>query len=213
MLPPDTPANGFDNDAEALHVSSFLMEQYLEAADKVLDAAIVNGPKPWMLKKRFDIKDEKSVKPTGSVYRHLDDSVAIFSSWVSANIQVTLWKFHSHFRGNYRFRISAYAFQTDKPVTFHMTAGTMKAVTEERIVGYYDVPPGKPTVIEFVEKLEPKNTVRFVVDGPGRDPAAWSRRSGRRTTRGRGWRSSGWRSKGRCTRPGRRRATAGFSAT
>jgi hypothetical protein len=103
----------------------------------------------------------------GSVYRHLEDSVAIFSSWVSANIQVTLWQFFSHFRGNYRFRISAYAFQTDKPVTFHMTAGTMKAVTEERIVGYYDVPSGKPTVIEFVEKLEPKNTVRFVVDGLG----------------------------------------------
>src|SRR5213078_1468065 len=35
------------------------------------------------------------------------------------------------------------------------------------IVGYHDVPPGKPTVIEFVEKLEPKNTVRFVVDGLG----------------------------------------------
>ena len=150
-----------------MHVSSFLMEQYLEAADKVLDAAIVNGPKPRMIKKRFNIKDEKSVKATGSVYRHLEDAVAIFSSWVSANIQVTLWNFFSHFRGNYRFRISAYAFQTEKPVTFHMTAGTMTAVTEERIVGYYDVPPGKPTVIEFVEKLEPRNTVRFVVDGLG----------------------------------------------
>jgi mono/diheme cytochrome c family protein len=167
VLPADIPVNGFDNGAEALHVSSFLMEQYLEAADKVLDAAIVNGPKPWMIKKRFDIKDEKSVNPKGSVYRHLDDSVAIFSSWVSANIQVTLWQFFTHFRGDYRFRISAYAFQTDKPVTFHMTAGTMKAVTEERIVGYHDVPPGKPTVIEFVEKLEPRNTVRFVVDGLG----------------------------------------------
>jgi len=167
LLPEDTSANGFDNNAEALHTSSFLMEQYLEAADRVLDAAIVNGQRPWLLKKRFDIKDEKSVKPTGSVYRHVDDSVVIFSSWVSANIQVSLWQFFTHFRGNYRFRISAYAFQTDKPVTFHMTAGTMKAVTEERIVGYHDVPPGKPTVIEFVEKLEPKNTVRFVVDNMG----------------------------------------------
>lgn len=170
LLPPDPTANGFDNAAEVQHVSSFLMEQYLEAADKVLDAAIVNGPRPWMIKKRFDIKDEKSVKATGSVYRHLEDSVAIFSSWVSANIQVTLWNFFSHFRGNYRFRISAYAFQTDKPVTFHMTAGTMKAVTEERIVGYHDVPPGKPTVIEFIEKLEPRNTVRFVVDNLGVTP-------------------------------------------
>jgi Protein of unknown function (DUF1592)/Protein of unknown function (DUF1588)/Protein of unknown function (DUF1587)/Protein of unknown function (DUF1585)/Protein of unknown function (DUF1595)/Planctomycete cytochrome C len=167
VLPSDLPVNGFDNGAEALHVSSFLMEQYLEAADKVLDAAIVNGRKPWMIKKRFNIKDEKSVSPKGSVYRHLDDSVAIFSSWASANIQVTLWQFFSHFRGKYRFRISAYAYQTDKPVTFHMTAGTMQAVTEERIVGYYDVPAGKPTTIEFIEKLDPKNTVRFVVDNLG----------------------------------------------
>jgi hypothetical protein len=167
LLPPDTAVNGFDNGAEALHVSSFLMEQYLETADKVLDAAIVNGPKPWMIKKRFDIRDEKSVNPKGSVYRHLDDSVAIFSSWVSANIQVTLWQFYTHFRGNYRIRISAYAYQTDKPVTFHVTVGAFQAVTEERIVGYYDVAPGKPTVVELVEKLDPKNSMRIVVDGLG----------------------------------------------
>ncbi len=170
VLPSDTPVNGFDNGAEALHVSSFLMEQYLEAADKVLDAAIVNGPKPWMIKKRFDIKDEKSVNPKGSVYRHLEDGVAIFSSWVSANIQVTLWNFYTHFRGNYRFRISAYAFQTDKPITFHMTTGAFGAVTEERILGYFDVPPGKPTVIEFVDHLEAKNFLRLVVDGLGVTP-------------------------------------------
>jgi hypothetical protein len=170
VLPSDTPVNGFDNGSEALHVSSFLMEQYLEAADKVLDAAIVNGPKPWLLQKRFNIKEEKSVNPTGSVYRHLEDSVAIFSSWVSANIQVTLWNCYTHFRGNYRFRISAYAFQSDKPITFHMTAGTFSAVTEERILRYFDVPPGKPTVIEFVDRLEAKNFIRIVVDGLGVTP-------------------------------------------
>src|SRR4051812_4513431 len=35
FLPPEAPTNGFDNSAEALHVSSFLMESYLEAADRV----------------------------------------------------------------------------------------------------------------------------------------------------------------------------------
>jgi len=170
LLPAEAATNGFDNSAEALHVSSFLMEQYLEAADKVLDAAIVNGPRPWMIKKRFDIKNEKSVKPKGSVYRHLEDSVAIFSSWVSANIQVTLWSFYTHFPGNYRFRVSAYAFQTDKPITFHMTAGGFGAVTEERILGYFEAPPGKPTVIEFVDRLDAKNFARLVVDGLGVTP-------------------------------------------
>ena len=33
------------------------------------------------------------------------------------------------------------------------------------------MPPGKPTVIEFVEQLEPQNTIRIVVDGLGRDSA------------------------------------------
>ena len=170
LLPLDTSNVGFDNSAETLHVSSYLMENYLEAADRVLDAAIVNGPRPWIIDKRFDIKEEKSVKPTGSVYRHVDDGVAIFSSWVSANIQVTLWNFRSRFRGKYRFRISAHGFQTDKPVNFHVTAGTLTAVTEERILDYYSVPADKPTVLEFVEQLEPQNTIRIVADGLGALP-------------------------------------------
>lgn len=170
LLPLDTSTSGFDNSAEALHVSSYLMETYLEAADRVLDAAITNEPRPWKIDKRFDIKDEKSVKPKGSVYRHEEDGVAIFSSWVSANIQVTLWNFRTRFRGKYRFRISAHGIQTDKPVNFHVTAGTLKAVTEERILDYYSVLPDKPTVIEFVEQLEPQNCIRIVVDGLGALP-------------------------------------------
>ncbi len=170
LLPLDTSTNGFDNSAEALHVSSYLMETYLEAADRVVDAAIANGPRPWTIDKRFDIKDEKSVKPIGSVYRHEEDGVAIFSSWVSANIQVTLWNFRTRFRGKYRFRISAHGLQTDKPVNFHVTAGTLTAVTEERILDYYSVPADKPTVIEFVEQLEPQNCIRIVADGLGALP-------------------------------------------
>lgn len=170
LLPVDTSTSGFDNSAEGLHVSSYLMENYLEASDRVLDAAIVNGPRPWIIDKRFDIKDEKSVKPTGSVYRHVDDGVAIFSSWVSANIQVTLWNFRTRFRGKYRFRISAHGFQTDKPVNFHVTAGTLTAVTEERVIDYFSVPADKPTVIEFVEQLEPQNCIRIVADGLGALP-------------------------------------------
>lgn len=165
LFPPDTSTSGFDNNAQSLHVSSYAMENYLEAADRVLDAAIVNGPRPWIIDKRFDIREEKSVKPTGSVYRHEDDGVAIFSSWVSANIQVTLWNFRTRFRGKYRFRISARGIQTDKPVDFHVTAGTLTAVTEERILDYYSVSPDEPTVIEFVEQLEPQNCIRIVADG------------------------------------------------
>jgi mono/diheme cytochrome c family protein len=173
LLPPDTSTSGFDNSAELLHTSSYLMRSYLDAGDRVLEEAIANEPKPWLLKKRFDLKEERSVKATGSVYRHVDDGVAIFASWESANIRVTMWNFRSHFRGKYRFRISGYGFQSEgKPVNFHVTAGTLKEVTEERLIDYYAVPADKPTVIEITEQLEPENRIRIIADNlPALPPA------------------------------------------
>ena len=173
LLPPDTSTSGFDNNAEALHTSSYLMRNYLDAADRVLDEAIANKPQPWLLKKRFDIKEEKSVKATGSVYRHTDDGVAIFAAWESANIRVTMWNFRSHVRGKYRFRISGYGFQSEgKPITFKVTAGTLKEVTEEHLIDYFAVPADKPTVVEFTEQLEPENRIRILAEGlPALPPA------------------------------------------
>ncbi len=170
VLPADTSTTGFDNSAEALHLSSYLMESYLAAADRVLDAAIANSPRPNTIKRRFDIKNEKTVKPTGSVYRHLDDGVAIFSSWVSANIQVTLWQFQTRQPGRYRFRISAYGFQTEKPVTFHVKAGPMNAAAQQYLIDYFEVPSEEPTVVEFVEQMEGRHTIRIVTDGLGAIP-------------------------------------------
>lgn len=170
VLPEDANSSGFDNSAEALHVSSFLMASYLEAADHVLDLAIASGPQPPAIDKRYSIKDERTVKATGSVYRHVDDGVAIFSSWVSANIQVTLWQFGSRQRGRYRFRLSAYGLQTDKPIMFHVLAGPLNAAAQQELVDYFTVPPGEPTVIEFVRQLEPQQTIRIVTDGLGATP-------------------------------------------
>ncbi len=51
LLPPDTSTSGFDNSAELLHTSSYLLQSYLDAADRVLDEAIANRPRPWQLDK------------------------------------------------------------------------------------------------------------------------------------------------------------------
>ncbi len=166
LLPLDTSTSGFDKSAEALHTSSYLMRSYLDAADRVLNEAIANQPQPWLLKKRSDIREERSFKPTGSVYRHVDDGVAIFAAWESANIRVTMWNFRSHVRGKYRFRISGYGFQSEgKPINFRVTTGTLKEVTEERLIDYFAVPADKPTVIEFTEQLEPENRIRILAEG------------------------------------------------
>ncbi len=170
LLPPDTSVTGFDNSAQATHTSSYLLENYLKAADLALDAAIAAGPKPRTLSRRFDIKNERTVKSTGSVYRHIDDGVAIFSSWVSANIQVTLWQFQTRERGKYRFRISGYGYQTEKPVTFHVMVGPMNAAAQQTLIGYFDFPAKTPTVVEFTESLDPNQTIRIIADGLGAIP-------------------------------------------
>jgi hypothetical protein len=168
VLPSDTSTDGFDTNADSLRISSFLMEQYLEAADRVLNAAIASTPKPATAKRRFNIKEERSVKPTGSVYRHLDDAVAIFSSWASANIQVTMWQAFSYREpGKYRVRISSYSFQTDKPVTFHVMNGTFQAVTDSKLIDYFEATGATPTISEFTEYMEGRTTLRLVVDRLG----------------------------------------------
>ncbi len=167
LLPQDSSAHGFDNVGEALHSSSFLMERYLEAADTGLNAAIANISKPWEIHKRFNIKEQGGIKLKGDVYKPLDDGgVAIFSSWLSANICVTMWNFQARFPGQYRVKMSGYGIQTDgKPATFYVLTGTMAGVTDQKLVGYYDVPADKPTVIEFTAHMEPRYTLRIVADG------------------------------------------------
>jgi mono/diheme cytochrome c family protein len=165
LLPQDASAAGFDNVGEALHVSSFLMEKYLEAADKALSVAIVNGPQPPLIKKRLSCKDERHVKSTTeSVFRSLEDGFVFFSSspWQA----VTLSQFYPPDRGTYRFRISVQAFQSQgKPVPFRVDAGPMLMATKNHLVGYFDAPTDKPAVIEFTEQQEARSTIRILPYG------------------------------------------------
>ena len=165
MLPLDSSANGFDNIGNALHTSSFLMDRYLEAADKALNVAIVNKSRPPSVTKRYRAKDQNGVRDaTERVFRHLDDTLVCFSSshWNA----ITLWEFYPSVRGDYRFRISAYGYQSaGKPVTFRVDAGSMLMGEKNHLAGYFDAPADKATTIEFVDHYEPTNTVRLLPYG------------------------------------------------
>jgi cytochrome c5 len=163
LLPDDTVPGGFDTSAEALHMSSYQLDGYLAAATRVLDAAVASGPRPAHIKRRIDPRDE-SVTRRQNVYRHVDDGVAIFASDLASNIQIVFWNFQTRHRGKYRFRISAYAHQSEKPVIFHVNGGTNNLGDPPYLIGHFDVPPGKPTVIEFVEPMEAGRNIRLLVD-------------------------------------------------
>jgi mono/diheme cytochrome c family protein len=163
VLPVDTGAGGFDTAAETLRMSSYQLNGYLTAANQVLDAAVAGGPRPARVNRRVELKDDPGTRRHG-VYRHLDDGVAIFASDLASNIQIVFWNFQTRDRGKYRFRISANAYQTDKPVLFHVNGGTMDLGDPPYLVGYFEAPPDKPAVIEFVEQMEAGRNIRLLVD-------------------------------------------------
>jgi len=164
-LPADGSAHGFDNNADALPVSSFLLDAYLDAADRALGLAIANGPQPRLVRHQFRPADERSVTSTTErVFRRREDgSVVCFSS--SQWNAITLYRFYPPDRGRYRFRITASAFQNgDRPVTFRVDAGPMLMGRKNRLIGYFDAPP-EARVFEFVEHLEARSTLRILPHG------------------------------------------------
>lgn len=166
MLPQDGSSNGFDNIGEALHTSSFLMDKYLEGADKGLKIAIANLPQPPIFKKQYSLREMHPVKSTTEkVFRHHDDGTVIcFSS--SAWQAVTLSSFYPADRGKYKFRVSTSGFQSQgKPVVFRIDAGVMGMTGNNNLVGYFDAPSDKPTILEFTQELEPRGTIRILPYG------------------------------------------------
>lgn len=167
QLPEDGSADGFDNAGAANHTSSFLMEKYLEAADKALGMAIANRPKaPPSSTKRHSLGDGYPVKgSTENVYRFLKDGeVVCFCSSEWHNVGAT--QFYPSEGGNYRFRISASAYQSaGKPLTFRVTATGTRLTGMSGLVGYFDALPDQPTVYEFVRYMEPRTTITMLPYG------------------------------------------------
>ena len=167
QLPEDGSANGFDNAGAAHHTSSFLMEKYLEAADTALNMAIANRPKPPpRIDKRYSLKDGHPVRgTTEDVYRFLEDGeVVCFCSSEWHNVGIST--FYPPDAGNYRFRISASTIQGEgKPVTFRVTASGTRLTGTSGLISYFDAPPDKPTVFEFVRYMEPRTTITMLPYG------------------------------------------------
>lgn len=167
MLPPDNVADGFDNVGESLHISSFLMEKYLEAASIALDRAIANRSQPPIIRKRYSLKETHQVKVASEkVFRKsdVDDRVVMFSSspWQAA----TLSPFYPPDPGNYRFRISAAGIQSSgKPVTYRVDAGLMLMTGKQHLVSYFDAPAAESAIVEFTDYLDARNTIRILPYG------------------------------------------------
>jgi mono/diheme cytochrome c family protein len=148
----DGSVDGFDNVGSGLHLSSFALERYLEAADIALNLAIVNRPAPAPMKKRYSLKNQHAVRTyKEDFFRTLEDGTVVCFLGTHDG-RVHLSEFWPPDRGLFRFRIAASGYQSQgKPMTFEASGGS-------GLVGYFDVPADTPTVVEFVTRVEMTRT-------------------------------------------------------
>jgi Protein of unknown function (DUF1592)/Protein of unknown function (DUF1588)/Protein of unknown function (DUF1587)/Protein of unknown function (DUF1585)/Protein of unknown function (DUF1595)/Planctomycete cytochrome C len=153
FLPEDASVDGFDNVAVGLRLSMLHMQQYLEAADTAITAALDLGRRPVGVKKRLRYHDEESVqddakKNEKKTFRVLPDAVVIFDD----NSPTVLRRWIVQSRGRYRIRISARAYQAARrPVWLKLYSTDFKT---QRLLAYFDLSPEKPRVMEVTTTLE-----------------------------------------------------------
>lgn len=155
MLPEDAIAHGFDNVGAALNISPVLIERYLEAADAVIDAAIKPVHNLESKTERFDLYDSLPKWFIAGVWKQ-DEGVILFRT--SGDSATDLRQFKAPAPGRYRFRISASAHNSETPLPMAVLLGNfVVSGNPTRHLGYFDAPPGEPTIIEFEERLLAKN--------------------------------------------------------
>lgn len=152
-LPEDASSHGFDNVSEGLRLSMLHMEQYLEAADAAISAALDLRRRPETLRKRLRYHDEESVrddlKKSGrKSFLVLPEAVVIFSD----NSPTALRQWSVKARGRYRIRVAASAYQpAGRPAWLKLYATNFKV---QRLLGYFDLPVDIPREVEVVADLE-----------------------------------------------------------
>ncbi len=155
MLPEDAIAQGFDNVGAALNISPVLMERYLEAADAVITAALLPVHKLERKTERFNLYDSLPSWFIAGVWKQ-DEGVILFRS--SGDSSSDLRQFKAPAPGRYRFRVAASAHNSETPLPLALLLGNfVVSGNYTRHLGYFDASPGKPTVIEFEERLSAKN--------------------------------------------------------
>lgn len=161
LLPEDTIAFGFDNVGSALSVSPVLIEQYLEAADTVITAALAPVAKGPTTKERHLLKDSIPEYFKGC---HFDGEDTYLFRSDSNPTQLSKWRPREG--GLYRFKVHTRAHQSDVPLTLAMLAGNFNtAAGSARRVGYFDVLPNMKEPIEVVLRLAQRETLKVEPTG------------------------------------------------
>ncbi len=161
-LPEDGRSHEFDNIGEGLGMSMVHLQRYLDAVDMVMDAsvAMTEGPPESGVKQSSYAESQEGKKFIGDVWRAAEDGATVFfedygypsGMLREATVETAGW---------YRVRVTGYAYQSQKPITFHVNLTSFQPGSEKPTLGYFAFPPGPPTTIETTWWMEPRSMVEI----------------------------------------------------
>ena len=170
MLPEDGRSEEFDTVGEALEISDVQLERYLQAIDRVLEEAVEMGPAPAQPEtRRASYAETRGAdKFLGNQWLLLDDGAVVFFRRLGYPSGM-LREANTARRGRYRIRITGYAYQSNRAITFAVGATTFARGAEKPTFGFYSLPPpdgdGNPTTIELEAWIEERYMIEVTPFG------------------------------------------------
>ena len=153
-LPVDGRVDGYDKLSTALPFSSASAAGYLKITEEILSRFLL--PSPAKQDRTFRLGAGPSEQSKGHILELPDGTMVSFNTDTTSGPlrkRTPDGKFQGfpgpRIPGLHRLRLSVYAYQTDKPLTFGIYAGHVWAYPQMiELLKVLEAPPGKPTVLE-----------------------------------------------------------------
>lgn len=177
MLPEDSRSHEFDNVGAALGLSSVHLQSYLNAIEVALDDAIASTterPQVHHIEGSYRTSREGD-QFIGKKWKLLADGAVVrFSGggYPTGMIRTT----RVGERGRYRVRVTGYAHQSKKPVTFSVGGTSFARGSEKPTYGFYSFQPDEPQTIELEAWIEPNYMIQIEPYGIN-DPERYKRKT------------------------------------
>ena len=167
LLPEDGKSDEFDNVGASLNVSLVHMQRYMQAAELVLETAIENRLSPPEVKNaEFSYATGRDAANfIGSKWLKLDDGAVVFFQDFGYPSGMLREASNGSQAGFYKIRVTGYAYQSDKPITFSIGGTSYARGSAKPIYGYFSLPPGKPQTVEVEVWMEPRYMVEIKTFG------------------------------------------------
>lgn len=162
LLPEDGRAGEFSNVGEALNISLIQLQRYLVAIDQVLDQSIAKtSTVPESIQKRANYAETREGEQhIGKLWKQLDDGAVVFFKAFGYPTGM-LRTANAKQSGRYRIRVTGYAHQSEKPISFAIGATTFQRGLDHPTFAYRSLPPGPPTTVEITAWIEERYMVEI----------------------------------------------------